>query len=58
LPAAHVDDALAVVTAILGKGALLMPHFAAPDLAGLQSSFGQSSAMTAADPMAPQRWLM
>lgn len=53
-----VDDLLAVITTVLGKGALVLPHFTAPDLAGVQSSFAQSSAMTAADPLAPSRWLL
>jgi hypothetical protein len=58
LPAATVDGALAVFDAILGAGQLVIPHFSVPDLAGLQSSFAQSSAMSASDPMAPQRWLL
>lgn len=58
LPAATVDDAIAVFVAILGKAALVLPHFTAPNLAGLQSSFAQSAAMTAVDPVALKRWLL
>jgi hypothetical protein len=52
------DDLLAVIAAVLGKSALILPHFKAPDLVALQSSFAQSSAMTATDPLAPRRWLL
>ena len=58
LSAMTADPASGVVAEILGKGAFALPQLTAPDLAALQSSFAQSSAMTAADPLAPGRWLL
>ena len=58
LPAGTADAATGVITAILGGAATILPRFTAPGLPGLQSSFAQSTQMTAADPAAPERWLL
>ncbi len=58
LPATTSDAALGVITAILGNGALVLPHFTPPDVVALQGSFAQSAAMSASDPAAPERWLL
>jgi hypothetical protein len=58
LPAATLDDVLAVMKAVLGNAVLALPHFTPPGVAALQTSFAQSAAMRAVDPPAVDRWLL
>ena len=50
-------DALGVLSAIFGKGFVVLPQFAPPDAVDLNNAFSQSSTLVASDPAAPSRWL-
>ena len=58
LPATDAAAALAVMTAVLGNGALVLPHFTPVNLADVHSAFSQSAAMAAVDPQALDRWIL
>jgi hypothetical protein len=45
-----------VFSTIFGAGFTVLPKFAPPDLASLQSAFSQSASLVASDPIAPSRW--
>ena len=50
-------DALGVLSAIFGKGFVVLPQFTPPDAVDLKKAFSQSSTLAASDPVAPSRWL-
>jgi len=58
LPAATALAAVAVIQAIVGNDAVILPHLSPPGQAALQSAFAQSATMLAADPQAADRWLL
>jgi len=58
LPAATTAAAVAVIQAIIGKDAAILPHLTPPGLTALQSAFAESATMLAADPEAADRWLL
>jgi hypothetical protein len=49
-------DLVALFATIFGNAFVVLPQFTPPDLASLQTAFGQSSALVASDPVAPARW--
>lgn len=55
---AQQADLQSVFTTIFGGDFTVLPQFTPPDFASLQSAFGQSSTLVAADPQAPSRWLL
>lgn len=57
LPATDPTTILGVITAVLGNGAFVLPHFTPVGLASVQSAFAQSAAMAAVDPTALDRWI-
>jgi hypothetical protein len=56
LATAQPADFTTVFEAVFGAGFVVLPQFTPPDLLKLQAAFGQSSALTASDPVAPGRW--
>jgi hypothetical protein len=58
LPATTTQAAIAVIQAIIGNDAAILPHLTPPGLAALQSAFAESATMLAADPQAADRWLL
>ena len=58
LPATTMQAAIAVIQAIIGNDAAILPHLTPPGLAALQSAFAESATMLAADPQAADRWLL
>jgi hypothetical protein len=58
LNTAEVADLLGVFKTIFGNEFVTLPRFTPPDLAFLQTAFGQSDDLVATDPEAPSRWLM
>jgi hypothetical protein len=55
---AQPADLITVLTTVFGSDFVVLPRFTPPDIASLQSAFGQSSALVASDPQAPARWLL
>jgi hypothetical protein len=53
---AAVSDLSGIIQAIFGNDFVVLPQFTPPNLATLQSAFGQSSALVSSDPQAPARW--
>ena len=56
LATAAVSDLLGIFQTIFAKDFVVLPQFTPPNLATLQSAFGQSSALVSSDPQAPARW--
>lgn len=50
-------DILSVFNSVFGQDLPVLPRFTPPDQASLQNAFKQSTALVAADPVAPSRWL-
>lgn len=55
--ATAATDAFGVLSAIFGKGFVVLPQFTPPDATDLNNAFSQSSTLVASDPAAPSRWL-
>jgi hypothetical protein len=58
LPASTPQAALAVIAAIVGDDAPVLPQLTPPGLTALQTAFTESAAMLAVDPQAADRWLL
>ncbi len=57
LPATDPESAISVIAAVLGKGALVLPHFTPVNVASVGSAFTQSAALAAVDPQGLDRWI-
>ncbi len=56
LPAARPEDAVAVIKAVFGKSALVLPLFTPPDIGNLRLALADSDLLVGTDRLAKDRW--